>query len=57
MEACKSLEKFQGEMNKQFQGFECILGYLDDLLVMTKDYWTNNLTKLEQVLINHKKIE
>ena len=38
-------------MNELFQGFKYICVYLDDLLVLRTGDWTDNLTKLEKVLM------
>ena len=37
---------FQQKMNDLFHGFEFICVYMDDILVLTKGYWTYHLRKL-----------
>ena len=32
------------------RGFQFIRAYIDDLLIITKDDWSDHLNKLEQVL-------
>ena len=41
---------FQVKTSKMFQGFKYIRVYLDGILVLTTDNWTNHLTRLEQVI-------
>ena len=43
---CNSPEIFQEKMNKIFRGFEFIRSSIDDLLIITKVYWSDNLNKL-----------
>ena len=50
MGICNSLEIFQEKINKIFCGFEFIRAYFDDLLIITKVDWYNNLNKLEQFI-------
>ena len=37
---------FQQKMNDLFHGFESICVYIDDLLILTKGYWTYHVQKL-----------
>ena len=37
---------FQQKMNYLFHGFNFIRAYIDDLLVLTKGYWTDHEQKL-----------
>ena len=37
-----------------FHGFEFIISYIDDPLIITKGDWSNHLNKLELVLKNLK---
>ena len=46
MGICNSPEIFQEKMNKIFRGFEFIRSSIDDLLIITKVYWSDNLNKL-----------
>ena len=41
---------FQENMNEMFRGFEFIRAYIDDLLIITKGYWSDHLKKLEWFL-------
>ena len=41
-----SLDIFQEKMNEMFRGFEFIRAYIDDLLIITKGDWSDNLDKL-----------
>ena len=34
-------------MNDLFHGFEFICAYIDDVLLLTKGYWTDHVKKLE----------
>ena len=54
MGICNSPEIFQEKMNEIFRGFEFIRTYINDLLIITKDDWSNHLNKLERDLQNHK---
>ena len=51
---CNSPENFQEKMNKMFHGFEFILSYIHDLLIITKGDWYNHLKNMERVLQNLK---
>ena len=37
---------FQQKMNNLFHGFEFIRAYIDYMLIITKEYWTNHIQKL-----------
>ena len=37
---------FQQKMNDLFHGFEFIPTYIDDLLILTKGYWTDHVKAL-----------
>ena len=50
MEVSNSLDIFQEKMNEMFRGFEFILSYIDDLLIITKGDWSNHLENLELTL-------
>ena len=41
---------FQQKMNNLFHGFKFICAYIDDLLILTKIYWTDHIQKLELML-------
>ena len=45
-----SLDIFQQKMDDLFHEFEFIRVYIDELLVLTKGYWTNHIQKLEWTL-------
>ena len=38
---------FQQKMNDLFLGFEFIYAYVEDLFILTKGYWTDNVQKIE----------
>ena len=38
---------FQQKMNDLFHGFEFVRAYIDDILILTKGYWTDHVQKLE----------
>ena len=40
------LEIFQQKMNDLNHGFEFIRAYMDDILILTKEDWTDNMQKL-----------
>ena len=42
MGVSNSPDIFQEKMNKMFRGFEFIRAYIDDLLIITKDDWSNH---------------
>ena len=50
MGVSNSPDIFQDKMNEIFRDFEFILAYIDDLLIIAKGDWYNNLEKLEQTL-------
>ena len=50
MGVIKSPDIFQQETNNLFQVFEFIRAYIDDLLMITKGYWTDHVHKLEITL-------
>ena len=50
MGVSNSPDIFQDKMNKIFRGFKFIQAYIDDLLIIAKGDWYNNLEKLEQTL-------
>ena len=54
MGICNSPDIFQEKMNEIFCGFGFIRAYIDDLLIITKGDWFNNLNKLLRVLQNLK---
>ena len=45
---------FQQKMNDLFHGFEFIRAYIDNLLILTKRYWTDHVQNLELTLIKLK---
>ena len=54
MGVSNSSEISQEKMNKIFPGFEFIQAYINDLLIITKVDWSDNLEKLELNLQNIK---
>ena len=50
MEVTNSPEMFQQKMNYLILGFEFIRTDIDDLLVLTRGYWTDYVQKLESTL-------
>ena len=38
---------FLEKMNEMFRGFEIIQAYIDNILIITKGYWSNHLEQLE----------
>ena len=50
MVICNSPDIFQEKMNKTIRGFEFIRAYINDLLIITKGYFSDHINKLEQVL-------
>ena len=50
MGVSNSLGIFQEKMNEMFRGFEFIQVYIDDLLIINKSDWSDNLEKLELTL-------
>ena len=44
------LDVFEKKTNQMFRGFGFIQAYIDELLIITKDDWSNNLDKLELTL-------
>ena len=46
MGVANSPEIFQQKMNDLFHVFEFICAYKDDLLLLTKGYWTDHIQKL-----------
>ena len=42
-----SPDLFQKRRNDLFRGFECIRAYIDDLLILTKVYWTYHILWLQ----------
>ena len=47
MGVANSPDILQQKMNDLFHGFEFIRVYIDDLLILTKGYWTDHVQKLE----------
>ena len=47
MGVASSPDIYQHKTNDLFRGFEFICAYIDDLLVLTKEDWTDNVEKLE----------
>ena len=45
-----SPDVFQQKMNELFYGFEFFCAYMDDLLILTKGYWTYHVQKSELTL-------
>ena len=41
---------FQEKMNEMFRGFEFILAYINNLLIITKGDWSDHLEKFELTL-------
>ena len=54
MVVANSPDIFQQKMNYLFHEFEFICAYIDNLLISTKGYWTDNVQKLELTLDNLK---
>ena len=50
MGVSNSLDIFQEKMNQNFRGFYFIQAYIDNLLIITKVYWSDHLEKLESTL-------
>ena len=50
MGVCNSSDIFLEKINEMFCGIEFIIVYIDDLLIITKGYWSNHLNKLELLL-------
>ena len=50
MGVSKPPDIFQEKKNERFCGFEFIQAYIDDLLIITKGDWSDNLVKLELTL-------
>ena len=50
MGVINSLDIFQEKMNSTFHGFECIRAYIDELLIITKGYWSDHFEKMELTL-------
>ena len=48
MGVSNSPDIFQDKMKKMFHGFEFIQAYINDLLLITKSYWSDHLEKLER---------
>ena len=46
MGLANSPDIFQQKMNDLFHGFEFIPTYIDDLLILTKGYWTDHVKAL-----------
>ena len=44
-----SLDIFQQKMNALFYGFEFICVHIDELLILTKRDWTDNVHKIELI--------
>ena len=47
---CQLTRHFQQKMNDLFHGFEFIHAYIDDILVLTKRYWTYHVQNMEVTL-------
>ena len=45
MGVCNSPDIFQEKMNEMFRGFEFVRAYIYDLLIITKDDWSNQFNK------------
>ena len=50
MRVSNSPDIFQQKMNDLFHGFEFIRAYIDNLLILTKGYWTDHVQNLELTL-------
>ena len=48
------LDIFQEKMNKMFRGFEIFRAYINDLSIITKGDWSDQLEKLETNIKNLK---
>ena len=48
--SCRLTRNIQHKMNDLFHGFEFIRVYIDDLVVLTKVYWTFHVLKSEITL-------
>ena len=48
----KSPETFEEKMNEMFRGFEFIRAYINNLLIITKDYLSHHLEKLDLTIQN-----
>ena len=46
MGVANSPKNFQQKMNDLFHIFEFIRAYIDDILILTKGYWTDHIYKL-----------
>ena len=51
MGLCNSPDIFQEKMNELFSGFEEVLVYIDDILVVTKGSFADHVEKLERALL------
>ena len=52
MGVCNSPDIYQENVKKMFHGFEFTRAYINDLLIITKGDWSNQLEKLELTLQN-----
>ena len=50
MGVANSPKMFQQKTNELFNGFEFIRAYIDELLILTKGYWTDHVHKIELTL-------
>ena len=50
MGVAKSPDIFQQKMNDLFHGFEFIRAYINELLIITKEDWTDHVYMLELML-------
>ena len=46
MVVANSQDIFQQNMSDLFHELEFIRAYIDDILILTKEYWTDNVHKL-----------
>ena len=51
MGLCNSPDIFQEKMNELFAGFEEVLVYIDDILIVTKGSFADHVEKLERALL------
>ena len=49
MGVANSLDIFKQKINNLFHGFEFVCTHIDELLILTKRDWTDNVHKIELV--------
>ena len=55
MGLCNIPDIFQEKMSELFVGLDTVCVYIDDILHVTKDSWTEHLTVLEEMLTRLQK--